>query len=78
MNMLDEKLAAVLKNFVENVEEEYKIFMAGLNASMNPNAGTPEQRSKASVNFARQQGVREDRIMNSSVELRCWLESDKK
>lgn len=73
MNALDEKLNQILKDFVINAEKEYKTFMDGLNKSLNPAVGTPEQRRIESVKFARSQGVPEDRIMKSPEELRYWL-----
>lgn len=76
MNALDGKLEQVLKDFVVNAEKEYKTFIEELNKSMNPAMGTPKQRRIASVEFARNQGVSEDRIMHSPEELRYWLEKN--
>lgn len=74
MNKLNQELAQMLKDFVVNVEREYKEFMDGLNKSLNPAFGTPEQRRIESVKFARSQGVREDRIIKTPEEMRAWLE----
>lgn len=73
MNLLDQKLEQALKDFVVNVEKEYKVFMDGLNRSMNIAMGTPEQRRIESVKFANQQGVSAERIMRTPEELRYWL-----
>ena len=73
MNVLDQKLSSMLKAYVISVEKEYKLFMDGLNKSLNPAMGTPEQRRCESVEFAKQQGVSEDRIIRTSEELRYWL-----
>jgi hypothetical protein len=73
MNTLDQNLAQMLKDFVTNVEREYKEFMDGLNKSLNPAFGTPEQRRSESVKFARSQGVSEERIMRTPEEMRFWL-----
>lgn len=78
MEALDQKLNQALKDFVVNVENEYKMFMNNLNKSLNPVMGTPEQRRIASVEFARNQKVNENRIMHSADELRMWLEDNKK
>jgi len=73
MNMLDQKLEQLFKDFVTDVELGYKEFMEGLNNSLNPEIGTPEQRRKASVEFAQQQGVSPDRILHTPEEMRYWL-----
>ena len=73
MNFLDQKLELMLKDYVVNVEREYKGFMDGMNKSLNPVMGTAEQRRIASVEFAKNQGISEDRIMRTSDELRYWL-----
>lgn len=73
MNTLDQKLESMLKSFVINEQKEYKLFIEGVNKSLNPSFGTPEQRRIASVEFARKQGVSEDRIIRTPEELRYWL-----
>lgn len=73
MNLLDQKLESILKSFVINEQKEYKLFIEGVNKSLNPSFGTPEQRRIASVEFARKQGVPEDRIIRTPEELRYWL-----
>lgn len=73
MNVLDQKLESVLKDFVISAEREYKDFMDGLNKSLNPAMGTAEQRRIASVEFAKNQGVTEGRIINTPDELKNWL-----
>lgn len=73
MNALNQKLEQMLKDFVINVEKDYKAFMDGLNKSLNPAIGTAEQRRIASVAFAREQGISEERIMRTPEELRYWL-----
>lgn len=74
MRELDTKLDNMLKDFVKKTEKEFGDFMKGIDQSLNPNYGTPEQRRIASVEFARQQGVREDRIFQSPEELRYWIQ----
>ena len=73
MNALDQKLELMLKDFVVNIERQYKTFLDELNKSLNPAMGTAEQRRIASVEFAKNQGVSEDRIMRTPEELRYWL-----
>ena len=73
MNVVDQKLEQLLKDFVLGVERDYKEFMEGLNNSLNPNMGTAEQRKISSIKFAGQQGVAFHRIMRSSEELEFWL-----
>ena len=73
MNALDQRLEVMLKDFVVNVEREYKSFMDGMNKSLNPAMGTAEQRRIASVEFAKNQGISNDRIIRTPEELRDWL-----
>lgn len=73
MDILDQNLEHMLKDFIFKVENEYKQFMENLNCSLNPAMGTPEQRRIASVKFARSQGVTEERIFRNPDELRYWL-----
>lgn len=73
MDVLDQKLELMLKDFVVNIEREYEAFMNGMNKSLNPTMGTAEQRRIASVEFAKNQGVSENRIMRTPEELRYWL-----
>lgn len=73
MNILDQKLDSMLKDYTVCIETDYKKFMNGLNQSLNPTIGTSQQRRIASVQFARSQGVAEDRIFRTPEELRYWL-----
>lgn len=73
MNVLDQKLDQALRDFVAGVERDYRKFVEGLNKSLNPVVGTPETRRAASVKFAREQGVAEDRIIERTEEMRYWL-----
>lgn len=77
MNLLDQKLDLMLKNFIIKVEEEYKVFMKGLDSSLNPASGTPEERKRASICFAIKQGVDPKRIFMSTEELMYWLKTEK-
>lgn len=74
MRSLQDGLDKKLEEFIELTEKEFASFMKGVDRSLNPNYGTPEQRRIASVEFARQQGVREERIFRSPEELRYWLQ----
>ena len=47
--------------------------MDGMNKSLNPAMGTAEQRRIASVEFAKNQGISNDRIIRTPEELRDWL-----
>lgn len=73
MNSLDIKLEQSLESFIRMVKEDYEEFIKGLNSSMNPSAGSPEMRRKASVEFARKQGVAADRIIETPEEMKYWL-----
>lgn len=73
MNVLDQKLDQALRDVVAGVERDYRKFVEGLNQSLNPAVGTPETRRMASINFAREQGVAEDRIIETTKEMRYWL-----
>jgi hypothetical protein len=73
LNALDQQLSQMLKDFVTIVEKDYMKFQEGMNKSLNPAAGTSEERRIASVQFARDLGVAEERIMRTPEELRYWL-----
>lgn len=73
MNSLDQKLDVMLKEFTIKVENQYIEFMEGLDSSLNPRLGTPEQRRIASVEFAIKQGVDSEKIIWSPEELRYWM-----
>ncbi|MDO4339114.1 MAG: hypothetical protein Q4C91_13690 [Eubacteriales bacterium] len=77
MNILDQKLDQMLKDFAVYAEREYRKFMEGMNRSLNPAMGTSLQRRNASIEFARNQGVDPKRIMKTPEELRYWLDGGK-
>lgn len=73
MNILDQKMEQLLKDFTKNVDNEYKEFMDGVNKSLNNQIGTSEQRRIESIRFAGKQGVSPERIMKTPEELKYWL-----
>ena len=73
MNMLDQKLDQILTDFVISTERQYRLFIEGVNKSLNPAYGTSGQRRIASVDFARKQGISEERIVRTPEELGYWL-----
>ena len=77
METIDRTLNQALKEFVVRTENEYNNFNRDLNNSLNPTMGTAIQRSRASVTFARNQGVSKGRIIHNSDEMRSWLEGGK-
>lgn len=73
MNLLDQQLSQLLRDYILCVEKEYKEFTEYANKSLNVDIGTAEDRRIASIEFAERQGVSSNRIFRNSEELKRWL-----
>lgn len=74
MKELDQRLERLLKNYILEVEKEYEKFITSANKSLNPAYGTSLERRTASVKFAEEQGVVNERIFRNNRELKDWIE----
>ena len=78
MNLFDQKMEQLLKDFIFGVEKEYQQFLEDLDKSLNSQIGTPQTRRNASIRFAEHQRVDDSRIIRNEEEMRYWLSNGRK
>lgn len=78
MNLFDQKMEQLLKDFIIGVEKEYKQFLEDLDKSLNSQIGTPQTRRNASIRFAEHQRVDDSRIIRNEAEMRYWLSNGRR
>lgn len=73
MEKFDKSLSEQLNVFINQVEQDYKKFIASVEYVMSISNGTPEERVNASVKIAKEYGVSKDRLFSSVQELDEWI-----
>ncbi len=73
MRQYDLRSGRMFREFVLEADREYRQFADVADRSLNPARGTPETRMRASVGFARQQGVSERRIIQNTDKLDAYM-----